>query len=165
MYSEKGQTLLELLAVISVMVIVVTALVFATISSLRNSQFAQNQNQATKLSQEGLEKLRSLRDRNLPGSVDYTKADSTHTSSFSDLWPITFTCPTSCYFFLNSGNTTLTGGTATNFETVSTIFKRQFQIEDVPGLGATQKKVTSTVQWTDYSGTHQSVLTTILRKL
>lgn len=60
----KGQTLLELVAVVAVVIIVVVALTFATISSLRNSQFAQAQAQATKLAQEGIERVRAGRDRN-----------------------------------------------------------------------------------------------------
>ena len=61
--SEAGQSLIELIVVTAVAVIVVGALTFATIASLRNAAFAKNQSQATKLAQDGLERMRSLRDR------------------------------------------------------------------------------------------------------
>ena len=67
MYSdESGQTLMELVVVIAVSTIVIGALVFATIASLRNVQFSKNQSQATKLAQEAIERLRASRDRNRP---------------------------------------------------------------------------------------------------
>lgn len=61
---EAGQTLIELVIVVTVLVLIIGALVSATIASLRNAQFGSNQTQATKLAQEGIEKLRSSRDRN-----------------------------------------------------------------------------------------------------
>ncbi len=161
--SNKGQTLLELVVVISVVVIVVGALVFATIASIRNASFAQNQLQATKLAQEGLEKVRSLRDRD--GPLDYAIDPSTRTTKFSDLWGITFTCPNNCYFFLTveSGKDKLVGGTSISFEHIEPNFKRQFQIEEEGANPAAQKKVTVKVLWTDFAGEHSSKLTTILR--
>lgn len=160
MLSNKGQTLLELVVVVAVSVLIIGALVFATISSLRNAQFSKNQSQVTKLAQEGIEKVRSLRDRN--GAVYYTRDDSTQTSNFNDLWSITFRCPTNCYFSYIAG--ILTGGASTSFEPIPPSFQRQFQIED-EGDGTTQKKFTSIVKWTDFSGIHESKLTTLLRRL
>src|SRR3989338_7550054 len=61
---DKGQTLLELVVVMGVSVLVIGALVFATISSLRNAQFSKNQTLATKLAQERIERVRTARDRN-----------------------------------------------------------------------------------------------------
>lgn len=167
MSSDKGQSLMELVVVIAVMVIVVAALAFATIASLRNANLAKNQAQATKLAQEGLEKIRSLRDRNTE-SIIYT--DSTHPNKFSDLWAITFKCqddPQNCYFIFNSNTSGLIGNkTVTSFEDVSQFpnFQRQVQIED-EGDGTTQKKITVIVKWSDFAGAHESRLTTILRKI
>lgn len=161
MLNSKGQTLVELVVVIAVLVIVVSALTFATISSLRNAQFAKNQAQATKLAQEGLEKVRSLRDRDTDGSISYN--DGTFTASkFSELWFIILDCPTHCYFYFNLSGV-LVGATSVNVEPISSgSFKRQFQIED---YAADQKKVTSVVTWIDFSGAHESRLTTILGKI
>lgn len=62
--NQLGQTLIELVIVIAVLVLIIGALVSATIASLRNAQFSNNLTQATKLAQEGIEKVRSSRDRN-----------------------------------------------------------------------------------------------------
>lgn len=160
---EDGQTLIELIVVIAVSTVVVGALVFSTISSLRNSEFAKHQAQATKLAQEGIEKMRTLRDRDMMNSISYN--DGSHTASkFSDFWSINLVCPTNCYFYFNASGV-LIGGTAVNFETISAgNFTRQFQIEDYTD-GTQQKKITSVVQWNDFSGNHQSKLITILGKL
>lgn len=160
MWSNKGQSLIELVVVVAVAVIVVSALTFAAIASLRNASFAKSQAQATKLAQEGLEKVRTLRNRD--GPVDYIRADLTHTSKFSDLWSIIFTCPTNCYFFLNDAGV-LMGGIATSFESIESNFKRLFQIEE-DGFSSSRKKITVIVKWTDFSGEHESKLTTVLRK-
>ncbi len=151
--NEKGQTLMELIVVSSVSIIIIGALVFATISSLRNAQFAKNQAQATKLAQDGIEKVRSLRDRN----------GSYNVSQFNDLWAISFSCSTSpnCYFkFSSSGG--LVDGSSSTFEDIPPNFTRQVIIED---SGANAKQVTVVVSWTDFAGVHASRLTTILRKL
>lgn len=158
---QEGQSLMELIVVIAMTIIVISALVFATIASLRNARLAQNQIQATKLAQQGLEKMRSLRDRD--GPVNYTGADI-QTKKFSGLWSIHFSCPDNCFFFFNSPGA-LTGGTSSNFETPqdSPEFLRQFQIEDEEESMAAEKKVTALVKWTDFAGEHESRLTTILR--
>lgn len=160
---EKGQTLLELVVVIAMGVIVVGALVFATIASLRNSQFSKNQTQATKLAQEGLEKVRGLRDRNQDNTVLYNDGTST-TSKFSDLWDTQFGCTggtINCYFVLNSSGN-LIGGNATTFESLINGFTRQIKLEDGSNY-AVEKKITTLVNWTDFSGTHSSTLSTLLR--
>lgn len=161
MSSEKGQTLIELIVVISVSILVVGALVFATIASLRNASFSKNQAQATKLAQAGLEKVRSLRDRDTDNSIVYNAGSTAF--KFSELWPITLSCGIggSCYFYFNSLNQ-LKNGTSTDFESIAPYFERQFFIEN---NGPEQKKVTVIVRWTDFAGPHESRLTTILRKI
>ncbi len=153
--SERGQSLIELVVVVAVIVIIVGALVFATIASLRNSDLAKNQAQATKLAQEGLEKVRSLRDRN--GSVQYQTGTGSndHTNYFNDLWAISPSTP----FYFNGD--TLNGGAAV--ESIAPYFKRQILIVDEGSSGTTQKRITAVVSWSDYAGTHESRLTTILR--
>ena len=159
MNHEKGQSLLEVIIAMTVGILVVTALVFAVIFSLRNANFAKNSAQATKLAQEGIERVRTLRDRD--SRVDYTKDDGSVTEKFSDLWPISFDCPANCYFYFNTLNI-LTGDSIGRFEPISSNFQRQFQIKNE---GTDQKEVTVVVQWSDFAGEHQSQLTTILRKL
>ncbi len=162
MFSEKGQSLMELVVVIAVIIIVVAALTFATIASLRNASFSQNQAQATKLAQQGLEKVRGLRDRDTTGTGIWSSSTAC-SSSVPPTCPATqSSCPVgSCYFFFNASGV-LTNATAANSETIAAGFRRQFFIEDT---AVDQKKITVVVTWTDVSGPHESRLTTILRKI
>lgn len=157
MRSDAGSSLIEVTIATTVGILVVSALTFATIFSLRNANFAKNSAQATKLAQEGIEKIRTLRDRN--GAVNY--AGSPGASEFDQLWQISFNCNANCYFYFDSLGK-FSGGTDDSFEQIAPNFKRQFKIE---GEGSEQKKFSVVVRWTDQSGDHESKLTTILRKL
>ncbi|MEK7617290.1 MAG: hypothetical protein AAB414_04490 [Patescibacteria group bacterium] len=182
MRREGGQTLLELILVITVIIFVVGALVFATISSLRNASFAQNQAQATKLAQEGIERVRTGRDRNqcinnltaggkTPMSWNGDNPNCTSTDSF---WStaINGNCgdntTTFCYFKVDDqgvltnigtgdGQTVPSGGDVSNPP-----FKRAVIISDD---STTSKTITVIVTWIDFSGNHSSKLTTVLRQI
>ena len=148
---QAGQTLVELIVVITVGMLIAGALVFATITTTRNAQFARNQVQATKLAQEGLEKLRSIRDRD---------------PTFAGLWNIdaSASCTGTCYFrFNSSGSSTLLQGTNADFEDLGGRLQRQIQMQN--GANSNEKIMTAKVQWTDFSGTHESRISTVLRKL
>jgi len=171
MLSEKGQTLLELIVVITVIVFVVGALTFATIASLRNANFAQNQAQATKLAQEGIELVRAGRDRN--SQIDFGTSQTTWRDAA--LWEenITTLCGiTPCYFILQNGTNLLQVGNGDNFNfdfaeqipPTNPLFQRAIIISDDSSY-AVQKEVTAKVLWKDASGSHSSRVTTILRKL
>ena len=149
----------------TVAILVVGALTFATITSLRNARLSQSQNIGTKIAQEGLEKTRTLRDRNTPGSVIYTKPKGEQTSAFSDLWQSDI-CSQTCYFTFNAQGTAIIGGTIISFETANMPdgFGRQIKIKDIED-GKEQKEVTAIVRWSDFSGEHESYLSTILRKI
>ncbi len=175
--NQKGQTLMELVVVISVAVIVVGALVFATVSSLRNAQFAKNQSQATQLAQEAIEKVRVVRDRNQAisglsnGTVTITKwnGDGTPNSSLWD-YQISSGCGSSvnCYFYVtDQGVLKYIASSASmppNAENIPPAFQRVIILSDDSATYLNQKTVTAIVQWTDFSGIHQSKLTTILGK-
>lgn len=165
---QMGQSLVELVVVIAVIVVVVGALTFATIASIRNAQFAKNQAQATKLAQEGLERVRSGRDRNNSISGNFTIGTALIDSwQDGDLWSnqISPNC-NPCYFKLASSNTMMqyVGQATTNAEIIGN-FARAISLSDSPSTYTVEKVVTSQVSWTDFSGFHQSKLTTILRKL
>lgn len=157
---EAGQTLIEIIVVITVGILVVGALTFAVLFSLRNAKFSQNQNQATKLSQEGLEKVRNIRNRNEDGKVIYNYGFGLNTSKFSDLWGITCSA---CYFKFTSNATVLSGSPTP--EDMSGGFKRQIIIEEETPVSSVEKKVTVVVKWTDSTGDHQSKITTFLGKI
>lgn len=186
---ENGQTLLELLVVLSVSVIVIGALVFATIASLRNAQFAKNQAQATKLAQDGIEKVRLGRDRNQTISSLSGVSSWNGDASGGPIWDYQFSnceyeqLPSSsfrCYFKIWPNGILQYIGSSENFpdsppaEGIPPGFKRAVIIsEDLDGDknftndqdDNRAKKVTVIVKWTDFSGEHESRLTTFLRKL
>lgn len=180
--NESGQTLLELVVVVAVSVMVVGALVFATIASIRNAQFAKNQAQATKLAQEAIEKVRTARDRNQCISIENVNSwngnntDCGGTSKES-IWNylINGNCEkqepnlsTKCYFKLEpTGRLINIGFSVESFPTSQSelipadkpVFRRAIILSDDPN----GKKVTAIVKWSDFSGEHESRLTTILR--
>ncbi len=182
MFSERGQTLMELIVVTSVSVIIIGALVFATISSLRNAQFSKNQSQATKLAQEGIERVRSARDRNDPITIGGSSVTSWNgdTSGTGVIWgyQIYSGCGsgvsgTACYLkFISSSNGALNWFSSSSTfpasgteEINNSAFKRVVILSDDATTYTSQKTVTVIVRWTDFSGPHESRLTTILRKL
>lgn len=180
MSSENGQSLAEVIVAATVGILVVAALTFTTIFSLRNANFAKNSAQATKLAQEGMERVRTGRDRNQAinalGSVTSWNGDSSGTGAIWS-YQINSNCgtagppPTFCYF-----NTTNQG--VLNYLTTASvmpslaepipptkpIFHRAVILSDDSSF-ATQKTVTVVVTWSDFAGSHESKLTTILRKL
>lgn len=159
-HNQKGQSLVEVIVAATVGILVVSALTFATIFSLRNANFSKNSSRATKLAQEGIEKVRTLRDRD--GALNYSgNPPASNDSKFSELWPINFSCPGNCYFYFNASGV-FSSGTSVNLEPILPSFQRQILLEDV---NSDQKKVTVIVRWTDSTGPHESKLTTILRKL
>ena len=62
MQKEKGQTLLEVLVALSVIVFIIAAITTAVIVSLSSAQYAKNQKTATSLAQEGLDVIRGFHD-------------------------------------------------------------------------------------------------------
>lgn len=144
---EKGQTLIELIVVMAVGIVIITALTFAAIYTLRNANFAKNQAQATKLAQGGMETVRSIRDRD---------------PTFVGLWSDNFgTCANGTCYYIFSGNS-FTSGTNLSFEDLGNGLKRQIQMKNGASFD-TEKIVTVLVRWSDISGDHDSNLTTVLR--
>lgn len=186
MWSSKGQTLIELVVVVTVIVIVVTALTFATIASLRNSQFAKNQAQATKLAQEGIERVRSGRDRNQPivsnGGLSGVSSWDGDISGLGTIWNYqiegncgntTLTPPIFCYLnvdkegvlnYLIASSSFPQGAESIPVPPEKSQFRRVVILSDeLPTFGS-RKTVTVIVRWTDFAGDHESILKTILRK-
>lgn len=158
---QKGQSLIEMIVVITVGLLVVGALTFTTLFSLRNAQFSKTSAQATKLSQEGVEKVRSIRDRD--ESVIFTTTNFV-TSKFSDLWALKMSDSCNpCYFRLTAAGG-LNEGTAATFENLGSGLERQVQISDDVNFGS-EKNITVVTHWSDFAGIHESKLSTILRKI
>lgn len=169
MSSEKGQTILEVVVVVAVVIMVTGALVFATVFSLRSANFAKQQSQATKLAQEGLEKIRTDRDRD--GALLSSNIPNVDSWGDSELWiRIAPYCPAVCYFKIVSagGITGLGSGGATIPASAEDINNGQFKrvvILDDEGDGTIAKRVTVVVTWKDATGDHESRLSTVLRRL
>src|SRR5438105_921832 len=69
---ESGQSLLEITLTLGIAALVISAIAITTIVGLQNSEYSQNQIQATKLAQEGLEAIRSMRDNDTPVTYSAT---------------------------------------------------------------------------------------------
>ena len=169
--NEFGQSLIEAVVVVAVGVIVMGSLVFATIASLRNAQFAQNQAQATKLAQEALEQVRSARNRNIDPAITGLGTEPLRWDS-NPLWNnrINSSCLDPCYFkliqnerlqYVQAGVAKLPDGTEVQ---PNSPFKRVIQLSDDPATYGNEKIVTSIVTWDDFSGSHESKLVTIMTK-
>lgn len=179
--SSKGQTLIEVMVVITVGLLIVGGLTFAIVSSLRNAQLAKNQAQGTKLAQEGVEKARLGRDRGDPITGGFTVGGSAVDSWLDpDLWSGQISAssgspcppPQNCYFKLSAtGLQFLGGGSDIPAGSEDPLgdgrFKRAVILSDESASASfsSQKKLTVIVRWSDFSGNHESKLVTYLRKL
>lgn len=133
-----GQTLIELLMALGAGVLIVLAIVGGLIMAGKNSQFAKNQNLATRYAQEGVEFIRSQRDK-LGWSVFKTNYSGQPQCISS-----------------NGSFTALANGCSK----IANIFTRSATfIDDGTGLSLT---VAVTVSWSDSSGLHSSSQTTVL---
>ena len=73
--NQKGQTLVEVLAGLGLILIVVTALIGMGVVALKASTSARNRTVAAKLANEGMEIARSVRDQNSLADVDTGTAE------------------------------------------------------------------------------------------
>ncbi len=165
---SQGQSLIEVVVVLSVATIVITALLITIINSLRNAQFATMQTRATKYAQDGVEKTREIRNRN--GLTTFRYGGGT-TTTFSELWnvPMSSNCNSSkCRFKLDSTNLRMTQiGLDSERETLGDGLIREVIMEDSLSGSSYQneKKITVKVSWSDSTGSHESNLQTILIKI
>lgn len=184
---SNGQSLIEVIIVMMVGILVVVALTFATIFSLRNANFAKTSAQATKLAQEGIERVRTGRDRNsaISGTPTYPTCDpscpvsswnGTNPTAGDSIWDdqLYNACGSgmNCYFKFaaTSGSDLNFITTSSNFpssgtESIAPGFNRAIILSDDATSYQTQKTITVIVRWTDATGAHDSKLTTVLRKL
>lgn len=130
--ARKGQSLVEAIVAIGITVLVITGLVVLAIGAVRSATISRNRSVAVQYAQEGMEALRSVRDR-----------------SFSEL-------PTS-----GTNRIVWTGadwGVLAGTETIG-FYTRSFTSEQTaPG----KLKILLSVAWTDSAGGHTVDLTTYL---
>lgn len=158
--NESGQTLLEVLVAFVVAALVVGAIVITTLLSLRNAQFSQNQLQATKLAQQAIEEIRTIRDRDDP-QINYPS--SLNPTKFSVFLSHPEYCLDPCYFSLSDSSLNLTAISDTKPQSIGGGFSRQIIIQTTTG-GLNQKTVGVKVSWVDASGSHESYIQTVLSK-
>ncbi|MBI3981046.1 prepilin-type N-terminal cleavage/methylation domain-containing protein [Candidatus Microgenomates bacterium] len=142
--ARKGQSLIEVLIALGIGVLVIVALVQSLVTSIKNSQFAKNQNLATRYSQDAVENIRSERDKLGWTAMFTTYNNKTYCIGTGDSSTWTLKQP-SC---------------AVN---VGVIFTREADFSDPDG--ASEKLLVEvTTSWTDSSGTHSSKQNTFLTK-
>lgn len=178
--------MLELVVGIGLIAGVITAMVITTTYSLRNTQFSKNQSLATKLAQENLEKVRTIKIANY-GVCLSTEDPLVDCSTWEEIWSTSFgsygtcTTPPGCTFkFSNNCITSGASGNVTNvtnpiclvfassavpFGAADSVFTGYVILEDEAGAVTTQKRVTSKVFWNDSTGQHSSDLVTVFSKL
>lgn len=157
MKKQTGQSLVEVLIALTVTVIMIVALISFILSGLKNAQFAQNQSKATKLAQETMDLVKTIRDRDNDGGINFTVAGGQTLAKFSQLFGERISLSNFKIEF-NSLN-----------EQPSPVpidlgdgFTREIKLEDDIATYQTQKKITVIIRWNDSTGEHESNIQTIL---
>jgi hypothetical protein len=186
LFSDKGQTLIEVIAAIGIGSIIIVALLSLATRSNRNANFASTSSQATKLSQQGLEIIRNIDSVNFPGAVTRLAACDPM-CNMTNIYSETYGNLAGQYNFvlvkLNTGvcvgineSWCLDYGGLTDppLEEISADlgnFTREVRIEDADNpcndtLPPTESKlVTVVVRWDDPSGSHDAQVSTCISNL
>lgn len=177
--NQKGQNILELVVGLGLVAVVAVAISVVTVNALKNSQFSKNQSQATKLAQETLEKVRTVRNSNFGVCSEAQMIAGSTCYAWDEIWSNQFgTISNDC---IANGTCTyiLDGACDTSFgigiesrpfclkhsETPLDLgggFSGQVFIEDEQG---DQKRVTVRVYWSDTTGQHNSDLVTVISRI
>ncbi|OGC38001.1 hypothetical protein A2155_01905 [candidate division WWE3 bacterium RBG_16_52_45] len=130
--ARKGQSLVEAVVAIGIALIVVTGLVVLAVGAVRSATLSRNRSVAVQYAQEGLEALRSVRDR------DFTDLPDSGTNKL---------------FWDGSQWNAISGSEAID------LYSRSFTSSLIsPG----KIKIVMTVGWADSAGSHTLDLTTYL---
>jgi len=187
LFGKSGQTLLEVVVTIGISSIIILSIVALGITVQRNATFARTSTQASKLAEEGVELVRSIRDQE--GSV--TGCGGPGCAVWTDLYSIKFVAAGQT-FRLNTVNppTLVLSAVPESINlTGFTGFSRIVRIRDcvdpsnpanintatcdfrsLIADGGKQdyqewKEVTVTVSWTDSRGLHEAKQITVLRSV
>lgn len=135
--SARGQTLVEVIVVVGVVILLVTGLVAGTVSSLRTNQSGRDRALATKYVQEGIELSRKLRDNSWSTFFSYgLPAGKLWCLSKVGTWSDTLPCSIN----------------------IDTVYTRS--VSFTWDVANSRMEVKSTVSWNDGNGNHQSQLST-----
>jgi len=177
--SNKGALLLEVLTALGIGAILVAALTQLGVKSLRESTISQRRSSLTRLAQQGIEAVRSIRDQNIRGAFIDTScslvvnpsndpyADVPTCNEWVDVWRWEY--PTPSTFRLSApneslGNTFWVMSSSSDPEILDNI-SRLVTISELTPADPKIKKVTVKAYFTDGTNTYTSEQTTYLRKL
>ncbi len=154
-WRQTGQGLTEVLIALMVGAILVGAMVVVVITSMKNSEYAQDQTKATKYAQDALDQIRAIRDRN--GTVGCSGCT---TGTFQDFFSAA-PPPLPKYFTISSGALEEQPSSTPVAITGEVGLSREIEVASPPG-GYAGVKVTVWVYWNDSKGQHSSQLETVL---
>ena len=140
--SKSGQSLVEVVVALGVVVALAMSLITASLVTQRTSQQAKNNTQATNLVQQNIEQMRVFRDRR---GFDVLANGACWTLTSSDPDPANWSLSSSCPESITLSNT---------------VFSRSIVIAN--GANSNQRVVTVTVTWTDSGGLQTIQNTTVL---
>lgn len=137
-----GQSLMEVVVAMGLVVIAVVALVSTTIFTQKSARSANAQVQATKLAEETIEQMRVLRDRKgysaiFTGELCYMLDSS---STDLELWELAYPCITPEGEEITVGNVQLL---------------RKIETSEIITAGTVKKQVKVTVSWQESGGTRK----------
>ena len=142
-----GQSLVEVVVALGVVVVLAIALVSSSLVTQKTSRSAAATSQATKLVQQNIEQIRVFRDRQGFGFLDNNNCWVLVTPDPDPLkWRLANTVPNTCPESIILGQTT---------------FNRSVRIEAV-AVNANQKRIKVTVTWADSGGVQTVSNTTVL---
>ncbi len=180
--SKNGQTLIETVVTIGVVVVIISSLVLLVVGSTRRSTLSRQADQATKLAQEGMEYARAIRDQDnvvkvgekLDPNFSVVSCAVSPFCTFADLFTADQNSILTC---LSDLKNELVADTASDCESsgskyLSSIFKRRVRIEDFSDFSSNEckrwnrsKKVVVTVEWESTLGMQTREAETCLRIL
>ena len=149
---KKGQTLFEMVIALAVVVLVITGIVKAVTTAIKNSTFARNKSEATRYGQEALEWVKTERDK---------KSWSNFTANVGNLTTSSGVCMPTLVFPTSSSScdTSLDSNKIQN-----AIFFREIKVLDEGTSSCTSSdtscNITVEVFWLDGETTHTSTLET-----
>jgi hypothetical protein len=144
-FNNYGQSLLEVILALGLLIVVVAALTVTTSQGLQNSHQSQKQAQAVKLAQEGVDLVRNSAKQNC------------EIEGFGLFWEYEFINE---HFRVND-DCKLRVVAVGDLPTIQSHFKRDIQIVDESD---NLKKITVKVLWSDASGEHQSEQVTFVSR-
>lgn len=174
---QKGESLVEITIAIGVILLVLGALTITILVGLKNSQFAQNSLQATKLAQAGMENIKLFRNRNIPicvtegpPPIDNYYWDDRDLVNQPVLWDESGWNGEVKFFFQANEDDECGLSDSASYEQaeglIESKFKRLVNITYVPDddldVYTNKIKFEVEVSWEDSGGEHKSELVTIL---